>query len=159
MAGPISYSLGGRQYVAVVAGYGGAIPLALAAFDGPQRRPNGRVLVFALDGHATLPPFVGTPGAPAPGTDTWPADTVARGRDLYGINCIGCHGLATLSAGVLPDLRRSGALASQDAWRSIVIGGALSNAGMISFAKYLRADDAEAIRAYVTNAARAAARQ
>jgi mono/diheme cytochrome c family protein len=158
MAGPISYSLGGRQYVAVVAGYGGAIPLALASFDGPQRRPNGRVLVFALDGHATLPPFVGTPGAPAPGTGTWPADTVARGRDLYGINCIGCHGLATLSAGVLPDLRRSGALASQDAWRSIVIGGALSDAGMISFAKYLSADEAEAIRAYVTNAARVAAK-
>jgi quinohemoprotein ethanol dehydrogenase len=158
MAGPISYSLGGRQYVAVVAGYGGAIPLALASFDGPQRRPNGRVLVFALDGHATLPPFEGTPGAPVPGTGTWPADIVARGRDLYGINCIGCHGLATLSAGVLPDLRRSSALASQDAWRSIVIRGALSDAGMISFAKYLSADEAEAIRAYVTNAARAAAR-
>ena len=155
MAGPISYSLGGRQYVAVVAGYGGAIPLALAAFDGPERRPNGRVLVFALDGHAALPTFTATLSAPTPGTDSWPAATVARGRDLYGLNCIGCHGLATLSAGVVPDLRRSGALASADAWRSIVIGGALTNAGMVSFSKYITADDAEAIRAYVTNAARA----
>jgi quinohemoprotein ethanol dehydrogenase len=156
MAGPISYSLGGRQYVAVVAGYGGGIPLALPAFEGPQRRPNGRVLVFALDGHANLPPFVGAPGAPAPGTDTWPAQTVARGRDLYGINCFGCHGMATLSAGVVPDLRRSGALASADAWRGIVIGGALTDAGMVSFAKYLSVEDAEAIRAYVTSTARAA---
>jgi quinohemoprotein ethanol dehydrogenase len=156
MAGPISYSLGGRQYVAVVAGYGGAIPLALASFDGPLRRPNGRVLVFALDGQATLPPFSNTPSDPAPGNDTWTAQTVARGRDLYGINCIGCHGLATLSAGVLPDLRRSGALASADAWRSIVIGGVLTDAGMVSFSRYLSAEDAESIRAYVTHAARAA---
>lgn len=154
MAGPISYSVGGRQYVAVVAGFGGAIPLALPAFDGSKPRPNGRVLVFALDGHAELPPFTGVLAAASPGTETWPAGIVARGRNLYGVNCIGCHGMATMSAGVLPDLRRSGALANRDAWNSIVIGGALTDAGMVSFSKYLNADDAEAIRAYVASEAR-----
>jgi quinohemoprotein ethanol dehydrogenase len=155
MAGPISYSVGGRQYVAVVAGFGGAIPLALPAFDGSRPRPNGRVLVFALDGRANLPAFTGVLAAANPGADTWPAQTVAHGRDLYGINCIGCHGMATMSAGVVPDLRRSGALSHREAWQSIVIGGALSNAGMVSFEKYLSSDDAEAIRAYVASEARA----
>jgi alcohol dehydrogenase (cytochrome c)/quinohemoprotein ethanol dehydrogenase len=89
-----------------------------------------------------------------PGTDIWPAQTVARGRDLYGLNCMGCHGMATLSAGVVPDLRRSGALVDREVWHSIVIGGALSGAGMVSFEKYLSSDDAEAIRAYVASEAR-----
>jgi quinohemoprotein ethanol dehydrogenase len=157
MAGPISYSVRGKQYVAVVAGYGGAIPLALPAFDGPRTRPNGRVLVFALDGPAHLPEFSGALAAKNPGTDIWPAQTVARGRDLYGINCMGCHGMATLSAGVVPDLRRSGALVDREVWHSIVIGGALSGAGMVSFEKYLSSDDAEAIRAYVASEARGSA--
>jgi quinohemoprotein ethanol dehydrogenase len=155
MAAPISYSVGGRQYVAVVAGYGGAIPLALPAFDGTHSWPNGRVLVFALGGRTQLPAFTGAPAPANPGTDTWPAQTLARGRDLYGINCLGCHGMGTLSSGVVPDLRRSGALASREAWQRIVIGGALSNAGMVSFEKYLSSDDAEAIRGYVANEARA----
>jgi quinohemoprotein ethanol dehydrogenase len=157
MAGPISYSLGGRQYVAVVAGFGGAIPLALPTFEGSKSRPNGRVLVFALDGRATLPAFTGALATANPGTDTWPAQSVARGRDLYGVNCIGCHGMATLSAGVVPDLRRSGALASREEWQSIVIGGALTDAGMVSFGKYLSPDDAEAIRSYVATEARTSA--
>jgi quinohemoprotein ethanol dehydrogenase len=155
MAGPISYSMGGRQYVAVVAGFGGAIPLALPAFEGSKARPNGRVLVFALDGHATLPAFSGVLAAASPVTDTWSAGIVARGRDLYGVNCVGCHGMATMSAGVVPDLRRSGALGSRDAWNSIVIGGALTDAGMVSFGNYLNSDDAEAIRAYVAQEAQA----
>jgi mono/diheme cytochrome c family protein len=157
MAGPISYSLRGRQYVAVAAGFGGAIPLALPAFEGSKPRPNGRVLVFALDGRASLPAFTGVLAAANPGNDTWPAPTVTRGRDLYGVNCIGCHGMATLSAGVVPDLRRSGALANREAWQSIVIGGALTDAGMVSFGKYLSSDDAEAIRAYVATEARSSA--
>jgi quinohemoprotein ethanol dehydrogenase len=156
MAGPISYAVRGKQYVAVVAGYGGAIPLALPAFEGPQTRPNGRVLVFALDGALHLPAFSGAVAAKNPGTDSWPAQTVAHGRDLYGINCMGCHGMGTLSAGVVPDLRRSAALVDREAWHNIVIGGALSSFGMVSFEKYLSSDDAEAIRAYVASEARGA---
>jgi quinohemoprotein ethanol dehydrogenase len=157
MAGPISYAVRGKQYVAVVAGYGGAVPLALPAFNGPQPHPNGRVLVFALDGAAHLPAFSGAVAAKNPGTESWPAQTVAHGRDLYGINCMGCHGMGTLSAGVVPDLRRSGALADREAWHHIVIGGALQSFGMVSFDKYLSSDDAEAIRAYVASEARGAA--
>jgi hypothetical protein len=53
-----------------------------------------------------------------------------------------------VSGGVLPDLRYSKMLGG-DQWQSIVIKGALSSAGMISFSKELTRDDAEAIRSYV----------
>jgi quinohemoprotein ethanol dehydrogenase len=154
MAGPISYSVGGKQYVAVVAGYGGGIPLALPTFTASHTWPNGRVLAFALDGHTSLPPFTPVRAPPNPGTDSWSAETVTRGKDLYGVSCLGCHGIGTLSSGIVPDLRRSAALSSREAWQSIVIRGALTDAGMISFARYLNADQAEAIRAYVTEQAR-----
>jgi quinohemoprotein ethanol dehydrogenase len=154
VAGPVSYAVDGRQYVAVVVGYGGGLPLALPDFDGPRPQPNGRVLAFALDGTAALPPFAATLPPPDPGTGQWPPETAARGERLYGLNCLGCHGMGTMSAGVLPDLRRSTALPDAENWRNIVIGGALTDAGMIGFGRYLSADDAEAIRAYVTAEAR-----
>jgi quinohemoprotein ethanol dehydrogenase len=55
IAGPVSYSVGGQQYVAVMAGYGGAYPLSSAFVDNPQPPRNGRVLVFRLGGEAALP--------------------------------------------------------------------------------------------------------
>ena len=59
-----------------------------------------------------------------------------------------------MSSGVLPDLRRSGYLADKAAWKDVVIGGALKDRGMISFAKWLNADDAEAVRSYVAGKAK-----
>jgi hypothetical protein len=38
---------------------------------------------------------------------------------------------------------------ARNQWLSIVINGALSSAGMVSFSKELTQDDAEAIRSYV----------
>jgi quinohemoprotein ethanol dehydrogenase len=52
------------------------------------------------------------------------------------------------------DLRRSGSLQSEDAWRSVVIDGALKENGMLSFAKFLTRREAEDIRAYVLQQAR-----
>ena len=54
---------------------------------------------------------------------------------------------------MFPDLRMSGALQSGDAFKAIVIGGALSQNGMVSFAKALKPEDAEAVRAYLVGRA------
>ena len=64
-------------------------------------------------------------------------------------NCGVCHGGGARSSGVLPDLRRSGALADKVAWSQIVHGGALRQNGMVSFAKYFTPAEIEAIRGYV----------
>ena len=53
LAAPVTYSVDGRQFVAVLSGWGG---LVVNSSPGPQQAaaPPGRVLAFALDGHAGL---------------------------------------------------------------------------------------------------------
>ncbi|MBL8647310.1 MAG: cytochrome c, partial [Sphingosinicella sp.] len=80
--------------------------------------------------------------------------TVTHGAALYEGTCGVCHGPGGISSGVLPDLRRSGVLADKDNWNAVVIGGALKDRGMVSFAPWMSADDAEAIRAYIAGKAK-----
>jgi quinohemoprotein ethanol dehydrogenase len=60
-----------------------------------------------------------------------------------------------VGGGTLPDLRFSATLGSADAWKAIVLDGTLARNGMISFARHLKAEDAEAVRAYVVERAHA----
>ena len=71
------------------------------------------------------------------------------GGDIYGRYCSVCHGDAAIAGGLVPDLRHSAALGYPDTMKSVVIEGALSHNGMVSFAKALRPEDAEAIRHYL----------
>jgi len=54
---------------------------------------------------------------------------------------------------MFPDLRYAGALSSAEAFKTIVMDGALSKNGMVSFAKALKEDEPEAIRAYLVSRA------
>ena len=151
MAGPISYTVNGTQYVAVMAGYGGAYPLSTGYPDGPERiQPNGRVLVFKLGGTARLPAYDAPALAPAnPPTGNFTPAQIASGGDIYEGNCGICHGAGARSSGLVPDLRRSGALSDRDTWAAVVHGGILKDQGMVSFAKWFSKDDIEAVRGYV----------
>ncbi|WBX83354.1 PQQ-dependent dehydrogenase, methanol/ethanol family [Sphingosinicella microcystinivorans] len=153
IAAPVSYAVNGEQYVAVMAGYGGAYPLSSSFVDNPRPMPNGRLLVFKLGGKA---PYsierIENPSATVVEA-AWSAETVKQGAALYESTCGVCHGPAGISSGVLPDLRRSGVLADKNSWNAVVIGGTLKDRGMVSFAKWMSADDAEAIRAYVAGKA------
>ena len=159
IAPPITYAVKGKQYVAVMAGYGGGygLPAAFAELAGP--RPNGRLLVFALG--AKTPYKVERP-EPAPVVlvdEVWPASVVANGAVLYGNTCAVCHGGAVLSSGVLPDLRRSQALADKEAWQAIVHDGALKDNGMVGFGKWMSREEIESVRAYVAGRSRVLANQ
>ena len=143
-SGAISYELGGKQYVAIVAGVGGG---------GFGAAGTARLLVYSLGGKAELPP------APAPvqpvlnppanfGTDA----QLARGQELYTQNCTICHESGA-RMGNIPDLRYSAMLQNNEVFKAIVIDGALSENGMLSFSKVLKAEDAEAIRAHITKIA------
>ena len=77
------------------------------------------------------------------------ADAVEKGRSLYGRYCSICHGAAAHSVGLVPDLRYSFALADDQLFHDIVIGGDLSANGMVSFKDVLTDEDAEAVRAYL----------
>ncbi len=153
MAAPVSFESGGSQYVAVVGGYGGAYALTSAFNDDPGPRPNGRIFVFRLGAKGELPKAVAPAKSAAnPASDAFTPSQVARGYELFSNNCWACHGPGAVSSGVVPDLRRSGALTSADAWNAIVIGGALKDRGMINFSEFSAAD-AEAVRAYVSSRA------
>jgi PQQ-dependent dehydrogenase (methanol/ethanol family) len=150
-AGPIAYTVNGEQYIAVLVGWGGVLPLAAGeiALQSPRIPNIPRMLAFKLSGNGSLPlardaqPRTLTPPQGAPS-----AAAVKKGEALYQRYCGACHGDVAVSGGVLPDLRYSKMLAN-DQWLNIVINGSLSTAGMVSFSKELTRDDAEAIRSYV----------
>jgi quinohemoprotein ethanol dehydrogenase len=142
LAGPSTFEVDGEQHVAVVAGF---------RFTGNYWAPNhSRLLVFKLGGTAKLPEPV---AVPEPVLDPPPAfgtpEVIAHGRDVYGRLCSTCHGGDGVSRGMFPDLRYTAALGSADAFKTIVIDGALTPNGMVSFAPALKPDEPEAIRAFL----------
>jgi len=151
MAGPMTYEIGGEQYIAVMAGWGGIVPLVggrEAARSGNLRNVS-RVLAFKLNGTAALPPLAPEPPlALNPPPATADAATVAAGELLYAQYCSVCHGEAAVGGGVVPDLRASGFLGS-DFFYEIVLNGVLKPAGMVSFRPVLDQKGAAAIRAYL----------
>ncbi len=152
VAAPMTYTVNGEQYVAVLAGWGGVFSLATGEVAHATARPQNvyRLLAFKLGGKSALPPL---PAFPAPKLNppksTASAATVKKGEALYQSICSPCHGDVAVSGGVLPDLRYSDALGS-DQWFDVVLKGILKSRGMVSFEKDLSRDDAAAIRAYVT---------
>jgi PQQ-dependent dehydrogenase (methanol/ethanol family) len=151
IAAPVTYTVNGEQYVAILAGWGGVFPLATGEIALRKNNlPNiGRMLAFKIGGKASLPPppEVAPPVLnPPPATAS--AATVAQGERLYQTYCAGCHGDVAVSGGILPDLRYSSTL-GDDQWFNIVLGGALESNGMVAFGKEVSREDASAIRAYV----------
>ncbi len=150
-AGPVAYTVNGEEYIAVLVGWGGVLPLAAGevALQSPRIANVPRMLTFKLGGKASLPP---APEMQArtldPPKETPSAAAVKKGEALYQRYCSACHGDVAVSGGVLPDLRYSKMLAREQ-WHSVVRDGVFSPAGMISFSKELTQEDAEAIRSYV----------
>jgi quinohemoprotein ethanol dehydrogenase len=148
-AGPMSYGIDGTQYIAVMAAWGGggwnfSHPTSAAY----QRGNEGRIIAFKLDGGPTpvpprLPPL---PPIPPPPPLTASAETVQKGADLFKAHCGSCH--LNVPGTLAPDLRRM-SRETHDAFQQIVLGGALSNAGMPPWDDVLGPADADAIHAYL----------
>jgi quinohemoprotein ethanol dehydrogenase len=139
VAGPVTYAVDGEQYIAAVGGIG--------------RNGGGRLVVFKLGATAQLPPA--PPQAPQvlnPPARFGDEALLARGQEKYTQNCTICHENGRQMGG-FPDLRYSAYLNSDAAWRTIVIDGALTEAGMLSFRNALSNEDAEAIRAHLVRLA------
>jgi PQQ-dependent dehydrogenase (methanol/ethanol family) len=153
ITGPIAYLANDTQHIAVTVGNGGGLPLTLPTFDQPEATPNGRLLVFKLGGAGALPKRVMERPDPVLVEDFLSAEQSATAFTLYGRFCSSCHGIESLTAGVLPDLRRSPALADAQLWRSIVLDGAFSSKGMVSFGDKISESEAELLRGYVAQQA------
>ncbi|MEL1249707.1 PQQ-dependent dehydrogenase, methanol/ethanol family [Aurantiacibacter gilvus] len=156
VAGAISYAVDGVQYVAIMAGYGGSMGMATQADWMRRPPPNGMLFVFRLDGDAPYTPLPEQVLPPYAATDeVFDAATIAMGQQAYLGFCTICH-----NGPVNPNLLRSVYATDADAWNSVVMEGALSDNGMVSFAPWIDAEESEAIRAYVlSEAARRAAEE
>ncbi len=152
VAAPMTYSIGGEQYVAVLVGWGSLydlVPGVLADKSGPIRNIS-RLMVFKLGAKGTLPappPMAKRVLDPPPVTGT--PEQIKLGAAHYARYCSGCHGDAAVAGALNPDLRHSGAINSAEAVKAIAIGGALKHKGMVSFSAALKAEDVENIRLYV----------
>jgi mono/diheme cytochrome c family protein len=155
LAGPVSYEAGGEQYVAVLSGYGSSFFLVGGFLAPTEGNPlNGRVNVFKLGGTAARPAIdLRRPPTPKPPTVTLSPAQYQQSALLYEHHCAICHGVAAVTGGVLPDLRRSVRLQGADEWRRVVVDGDLAPRGMPRFGRYVSAADAELIRSYVARQA------
>ncbi|MFN2317237.1 MAG: PQQ-dependent dehydrogenase, methanol/ethanol family [Gemmatimonadales bacterium] len=157
-APPITYAVDGRQYVAILVGWGGAG----AAFMGSLAAKHGwaykaqprRLVVFALGGDVALPaappPVVPTP---IPNGDfVLDQGRAAAGAAVYASSCTMCHGSGAVSGGTAPDLRASSLVLSRSTFEDVVVRGSLRANGMSNFPN-LSPDEVENIRHYIRSMA------
>jgi quinohemoprotein ethanol dehydrogenase len=150
VAPPVTYTLDGEQYVAVMAGWGGAFALVAgdAAAAAGVSDNTGRLLVWKLGGDAELPEQEAAERELAALEVDVDAETVQRGNQTYHRWCATCHGVGAVSGGVLPDLRKAEP-GVYDILDEVVLRGALLQNGMPRFDVWLRRDDVAAIRSYL----------
>jgi quinohemoprotein ethanol dehydrogenase len=151
MAGAISYEIDGVQYVAVLAGFGGAMsaigyPPGSAAL---KYENSERLLVFKLGGGTVAIPAVRhRDQQELPIATSTDAATLAKGQMLFFSRCRSCHASGAEPANAYPDLWNLPP-AIHGVFESIVLKGTLSYAGMPSFSDALSGDDVRAIQAFI----------
>ncbi|HEY4211983.1 MAG TPA: PQQ-dependent dehydrogenase, methanol/ethanol family [Steroidobacteraceae bacterium] len=147
-AAPITYRLGGVQYVAASVG-------GVAQNTDYFAPTHARMLVFALGGKAVLPepqPYTPPPLNPPPSTAT--AEVIAHGSEVYSQFCSICHGVnGTQQRTSFPNLMITPLLYTQPGFDQVVLGGGRVDKGMGNFSKDLKPEDAVAIRGYLISRA------
>ena len=150
LAAPVSYRIGGVQYITVLAGYGGnAINYPLGTDTAAYRYDNeGRIIALKVGGGPVpLPPAVKDEPFPQPPVREGTPASIAQGEVLYNRFCGRCH---ILGRGIVPDLRRLTA-AKHQIFYEIVLNGALVANGMGRWDDVLSHADAEALHAYIVD--------
>jgi PQQ-dependent dehydrogenase (methanol/ethanol family) len=151
VAGAISYAVDGEQYIAVAAGWAGAIPILGGGGSTATHNAPMRILAFKLGGTATLPSQKGMGDVTLPEVIA-DDETIAEGASLYDGICRTCHGFNVVSGGMIPDLRFMSA-ETHVAFDNIVLGGTRAEQGMASFADLLNKEQTDAIYAYIVTEA------
>lgn len=157
MAAPMTYSIDGTQYVAILTGIGGGngndyVP-GMASYTYGN---TGRLVVFKLGGgevprraelvHAdtalTQPPL------PRRGDAT----QLEHGGKLFLRNCAKCHANIDGRGSGIPDLKRMDETAHRE-FRDILLDGIRADRGMGNFSDLLSPEDVEALHVYLIDQA------
>ncbi|HTQ98716.1 MAG TPA: PQQ-dependent dehydrogenase, methanol/ethanol family [Candidatus Acidoferrum sp.] len=146
MAPPVTYELDGKQYLSVLAGWGGSSGLIGPSNTG-EYKPIGRLWTFVLGGDKNIVPVK---GMPLPELTAIAFDNnkkvLAHGEDIYGKHCMLCHGAGGVSGGTLADLRYA-APATYDNILNIVRHGAYApSMGMPNLGEWVTDDDVLAVK-------------
>jgi quinohemoprotein ethanol dehydrogenase len=154
MAAPITYAVKGRQYIAVMAGIGGGMALGGGNALRSSAITGGtpRLLVYALDGDDILPPTISNPAASHESATPELTNAISatkQGEQLYSRYCASCHGVNAISAGPLPDLRRSPIKNDSVQWERVVHAGLLQDRGMPGYFPEINPSRVESIRHYI----------
>lgn len=162
IAAPTVWAAGGKQYVSVLAGYGGSV----AAVGGPaiagwKYAMPRRLVTFTLNGTAVIP----DPAQPTMqvniadnADEVLDPKAIAMGRSMF-IACGACHGKGAVGAGgPAPDLRESPITLDADAFYAVVHDGALIERGMPRFGIFGK-PLIEGLRQYIRSQARAELRR
>jgi quinohemoprotein ethanol dehydrogenase len=150
MAAPMTYELDGQQYVALLAGFGGALGGSYPEGSAAARYGNaGRIVAFRIGGGSVPLP------AKVDRSSDFPRPAVARfgtpeqidlGDALLKRHCSRCH--SNEGSGAVPDLRRMSGQTHAE-FDAIVLGGARASKGMGSFGGLLSPAEAQSIRAAI----------
>lgn len=155
MAAPMTYSVDGEQYVAIMAGTGGSLGSIHPPGSAAYRYGNkGRIVTFKLGGgsvpyptelnHAQeefpMPPLTrrGTP------------ETIKLGAKLFQRNCAKCH--TNTGEGNIPDLRVMSETTHAE-FMDIVLKGIRAERGMGNFSALITPEEANAIHNYLIDLA------
>lgn len=149
---PITYAIDGTQYVAYLAGYGGSGMLTIASSAAVRTYENkGRLLVYKLGGGKVPLParrsaLLGPPKIDPAAFPALTAAQIEQGRTLYSM-CAGCHSV-TGGTPMLPNLGRVKEI-GKDAFRAILMDGALEQNGMPNFSERLKPEDLDPLYDYI----------
>ena len=153
MGAPVTYEIDGTQYIAVVAGVGGAMN-SRPYFPGNAaltHENNEQLIVFKLDGEkpTMAPPRIPLPQEPvySEGLSTDEA-FISHGRNLFVANCSRCHATGGALNGY-PNLWNM-PLTIHENFESIVRGGDFIYSGMPRFDDVLKRDDVRAIHSFLS---------
>ncbi len=148
VAGPITYSVNGKQYIAVNAGWNNAIVHGLNNGPEPFSVGPAKLVVYALDAKGVeLPPLPPAEAVSPPPNTPQPAEKVTAGATLFATYCSACHGQNANGSGS-KDLRFLNADMHKD-FNDIVLGGKFKDRGMVPFTGTLTPEQVDAIHSFV----------
>jgi len=151
-APPITYKIDGKQYIALLVGFGGGYArggIEAHALGWSYRMHTRRLITFSLDGRIEMPslppPFFPKPIVnPNFEIDEALATT---GQQLYW-GCFNCHGGGMFGGGMAPDLRASAVALDKAAFASVVRDGSKINMGMPSY-PYISDQELDALQHFI----------
>jgi quinohemoprotein ethanol dehydrogenase len=153
MGAPMTYRAGGKQYIAVMAGYGGGAGLSspFPEQTAAHKYGNaGRIIAFAVGGaEVPKPPLFVDPAFVEPPPRTGTPPEIAHGEILYNRFCARCH---TFGRGELPDLRRLSP-ATHAIFYDIVLKGLYAPMGMGRWDDVLSRKSAEDLHSFLVEQA------